>query len=62
MAFVGRARELAALGRQLDWVRRGAGGADRGRVVLLRGRRRVGKSRLVTEFVARSGLPSVHRR
>lgn len=60
MGFVGRTRELAALGQELDWVRRGAAGADRGRVVLLRGRRRVGKSRLATEFISRSGLPSVH--
>lgn len=58
MTFVGRVRELGALQRELDVVV-GGGRADRGRAVLLRGRRRVGKSRLVTEFVERSGLPSV---
>lgn len=56
--FVGRTRELAALTRQLDLVRAGTW-ADRGAAVLLRGRRRVGKSRLVAELVERSGLPSV---
>ena len=56
--FVGRTAELAALQRELDVVMAG-GRADRGRAVLLRGRRRVGKSRLVSEFVQRSGLPYV---
>lgn len=59
MAFVGRARELAGLDVQLDIVRQGRR-ADKGAAVLLRGRRRVGKSRLVSEFVARSGVPSVY--
>lgn len=58
MAFVGRVPELAALQSQLDAVRRG-GTVDRGRAVLLRGRRRVGKSRLAAELVARAGLPHV---
>lgn len=31
-----------------------------GRFVLVRGRRRVGKSRLITEFLARSDVPSVY--
>jgi uncharacterized protein len=59
MGFIGRSRELAELELQLQRVRKG-GRADLGRAVLLRGRRRVGKSRLVTEFVARSGLPYVY--
>lgn len=57
MEFFGRRRELELLGRELDQVRRG--GSRPGRCVLLRGRRRVGKSRLVETFIERSGLPSV---
>lgn len=57
MDFVGRGSELALLRRELALVRRG--GSRPGRCLLLRGRRRVGKSRLVEEFVDRSGLPSV---
>jgi AAA+ ATPase superfamily predicted ATPase len=51
MTFVSRHDELAVLQAQLDEVgRRGAG-----RLVWMRGRRRVGKSRLVQEFCDRSG-------
>jgi uncharacterized protein len=57
--FVGRQRELAVLDHQLDVVRRG-GRADRGVAVLLRGRRRIGKSRLVTELMDRAGVPAVY--
>ncbi|MFF4619886.1 ATP-binding protein [Nonomuraea jabiensis] len=54
--FIGRERELAALGRY--FARVGAG--DRpGRAILMRGRRRVGKSRLAEEFIHRSGVPSL---
>ncbi|WP_223166992.1 ATP-binding protein [Nonomuraea sp. SYSU D8015] len=54
--FIGRDRELAMLGRY--FARVGAG--DRpGRAVLMRGRRRVGKSRLAEEFIRRSGVPSL---
>lgn len=59
MGFVGRAAELDELGALLADVKRG-GRADRGQAVLLRGRRRVGKSRLVSEFIDRSGLPAVY--
>ena len=59
MTFVGRQRELDELARLLEDVRRGRRD-DRGVAVLLRGRRRVGKSRLVTELIARVGLPSVY--
>jgi len=59
MTFVGRERELGELMRLLEDVRRGRRD-DRGVAVLLRGRRRVGKSRLVTELIARVGLPSVY--
>ncbi|RPF23322.1 ATP-binding protein [Myceligenerans xiligouense] len=59
MGFVGRKLELAELGKQLDVVRRGRR-ADRGVAVMIRGRRRIGKSRLVTEFVRQSGTPNVY--
>ncbi|MEW6583696.1 MAG: AAA family ATPase, partial [Actinomycetota bacterium] len=53
--FIGREAELATLAGHLDRVR--TGGA--GRMVALRGRRQVGKSRLVEEFIRRSGTPAV---
>ncbi|WP_433562052.1 ATP-binding protein [Nocardia sp. CA-151230] len=56
MEFKGRAADLDLLGRQLELVTGGAG-ATRGRAVVVTGRRRVGKSRLVQEFCDRSGLP-----
>ncbi|PRZ08607.1 hypothetical protein BCE75_101273 [Isoptericola sp. CG 20/1183] len=56
-SFVGRTAELDVLDRLLA---RTAEDADRpGRAVLVRGRRRVGKSRLVEEFVDRAGVPSL---
>ena len=57
--FIGRRVELDELDAHLDVVRRG-GRADAGVAVLLRGRRRVGKSRLVTELIRRAQLPSVY--
>ena len=57
--FVGRETELRLLGRELDLVRKGIGGNHPGRCVLLRGRRRVGKSRLAEVFVERAGAPSL---
>lgn len=57
--FIGRRRELAELNTLFETVRKGGRG-DKGIAVLLRGRRRVGKSRLVTEFVARSSAPHVY--
>lgn len=59
MGFVGRARELGLLEDQLQVVRAGDR-ADRGVAVLIRGRRRVGKSRLVEEFARRANAPYVH--
>lgn len=56
--FVGRERELGLLARHLDWVRQGRGDG-RGRALLLRGRRRVGKSRLVDVFCERAAVPYV---
>lgn len=51
--FVGRSRELALLGKRLDRVMNAGSGA----AVAIRGRRQVGKSRLVQEFCDRSGVP-----
>ncbi|MET7474193.1 ATP-binding protein [Streptomyces sp. NPDC005648] len=56
MEFRGRAADLRVLSRQLETVAEGRG-ATRGRAVIMTGRRRVGKSRLVQEFCDRSGLP-----
>ncbi len=55
--FVGRERELASLERMLQRVAEGGRGDRPGRAVLMRGRRRVGKSRLVEEFAERAGVP-----
>nr|BFE86474.1 hypothetical protein GCM10020093_090750 [Planobispora longispora] len=55
--FLERASELAKLQRALDRVESGGRGGRPGRAVLLRGRRRVGKSRLVEEFVRRADVP-----
>jgi uncharacterized protein len=57
--FIGRTRELGALERLLERVSAGGRAGRPGRAVLIRGRRRVGKSRLVEEFIERSGVPSV---
>ncbi|MFC8512394.1 ATP-binding protein [Streptomyces sp. NPDC057257] len=56
MEFKGRTADLELLSRQLDDVI-GGRGSTRGRAVIMTGRRRVGKSRLVQEFCDRSGLP-----
>ncbi|MEV6506090.1 ATP-binding protein [Streptomyces sp. NPDC051642] len=55
MDFKGRGEDLDLLARQLDLVIDGTG-STRGRAVIMTGRRRVGKSRLVQEFCDRSGL------
>jgi len=59
MPFTGRKAELAELAHQLERVRLGAR-VDRGAALLLRGRRRVGKSSLITEFVRKTGAPSLY--
>ncbi|MCL2090085.1 MAG: AAA family ATPase [Micrococcales bacterium] len=58
MEFSGRERDLAALGQQWQSVV-DASAASRGRAVIVTGRRRVGKSRLVQEFSDRLDAPSV---
>lgn len=55
MEFIGREQELEILQRRLDEVR----DAGTGALMALRGRRRVGKSRLVEEFARASGSPYV---
>ncbi|WP_206443196.1 AAA family ATPase, partial [Candidatus Protofrankia californiensis] len=57
--FIGRDRELATLNRMLQRIGSGGRAGRPGRAVLMRGRRRVGKSRLAEEFVARAGIPYV---
>ncbi|WP_149262872.1 ATP-binding protein [Actinomadura sp. K4S16] len=57
--FIGRSRELAVLARALEQVRAASGSVKPGRCILMRGRRRVGKSSLVEEFVRRAGVPSL---
>ncbi len=52
LSFVGRHEDHARLTRQLDEIR----ATGSGRFVWLRGRRRVGKSRLVQEFCDRVGV------
>ncbi len=58
MLFRGRAEDLGLLDGQLCTVVEGSG-PTAGRAVIVTGRRRVGKSRLVQEFCDRSGLPYV---
>ena len=57
--FVGRRRELAALGQVLSEVQEQVGGAQPGKCLIIRGRRRIGKSALVEEFIDRHHVPSV---
>ena len=56
-SFVGRARELELLGRVLAEVSAGSG--QPGRCLLIRGRRRIGKSSLVEAFLQRADVPSL---
>jgi hypothetical protein len=55
-AFIGRARELDVLAADLESVRQSGLGA----LVLVKGRRRAGKSRLIEEFADRQGTPVVY--
>ncbi len=58
--FIGRQRELALLQRLVQRVVAGGRAGRPGRAILMRGRRRVGKSRLAEEFVERSDLPFLY--
>jgi AAA+ ATPase superfamily predicted ATPase len=55
--FFGRQSELAQLGRWYTAAEQGGG--EPGQCLIIRGRRRVGKSRLIEEFVRRLDAPSV---
>src|SRR5438034_6763311 len=57
--FVGRDHEIAGLTRLLDQIRGEIGTAKPGRCLLMRGRRRIGKSALTEEFVLRSDVPAL---
>src|SRR4051812_30338679 len=51
---------MRTLARELDRVRRAVGQDRPGRCLLIRGRRRVGKSRLVEPFLDRNDCPSLY--
>ncbi|MBU7597651.1 AAA family ATPase [Streptomyces sp. P38-E01] len=57
--FIGRTRELRILDDVLESVRDAEGGEKPGKCLLIRGRRRVGKSSLVEEFLQRGQHPYV---
>jgi uncharacterized protein len=57
--FVGRTNELRSLHRQLARVTAAVGTDSPGSCLLVRGRRRVGKSRLIEHFCAGTGQPYV---
>ncbi|PXX63998.1 hypothetical protein DFR70_105180 [Nocardia tenerifensis] len=57
--FIGRQSELDTLAAALSGVRAEIGTARPGRCLILRGRRRIGKSALVEEFVHRNRVPNV---
>jgi AAA+ ATPase superfamily predicted ATPase len=57
--FIGRKHELDLLGRLLRRTGEGGRAGRPGRAILIRGRRRVGKSRLVEEFIDQAEVPSV---
>lgn len=57
--FIGRDQELRTLQGALAEVRAGVGGPQPGQCVLIRGRRRVGKSTLVEEFLRQAEVPSL---
>jgi hypothetical protein len=57
--FVGRDHEIESLTRLLDQVRGEIGTAKPGRCLLMRGRRRIGKSALTEEFVLRTDVPAL---
>lgn len=57
--FIGRDRELNVLGSALRAVHDAVGSAKPGQCILMRGRRRVGKSSLVEEFLRRTEAPNL---
>src|SRR3954464_7846327 len=59
VAFVGREHQLAALDSLLAEVGAPDGNPRPGQCLLVRGRRRIGKSSLIETFVDRAGVPSL---
>jgi AAA+ ATPase superfamily predicted ATPase len=59
VAFIGRERELALLDALLAEVGAAVGEPRPGQCLLVRGRRRIGKSSLVEAFVDRAGVPAM---
>ncbi len=57
--FIGRDRELHMLGSALRSVQDAVSSAKPGQCILMRGRRRVGKSSLVEEFLRRTEVPNL---
>ncbi|NIK56900.1 DUF234 domain-containing protein [Kribbella shirazensis] len=57
--FIGRASELGVLRNALERIGSATGAAQPGECLLIRGRRRVGKSSLVEEFLRTAGAPYV---
>ncbi|WP_018348017.1 ATP-binding protein [Longispora albida] len=55
--FIGRQRELRIFGDLVARIRDGIGGRAPGECLLIGGRRRIGKSSLVEEYLRQSGLP-----
>lgn len=56
-SFIGRDHELNVLSNALQTVHDAVGSAKPGQCILMRGRRRVGKSSLVEEFLRRAETP-----
>ena len=57
--FVGREQELATLHGVLDGILTGSAASQPGRCILMRGRRRIGKSMLAEEFTRRASVPTL---
>ncbi|WP_199039727.1 ATP-binding protein [Glycomyces salinus] len=58
--FIGRERELGLLEGLLHRVTEGIGDSQPGRCLLVRGRRRIGKSMLAEEFIRRADVPALY--
>lgn len=58
--FVGREEQLRTLNGLLSRVRQEVGGGEPGHCLLMRGRRRVGKSRLAETFADAGGVPTLY--
>jgi uncharacterized protein len=59
-SFVGREHELSVLHAAFEQVRAGTDSVQPGRCLLIRGRRRIGKSALAEEFIRREQAPQLY--